>query len=49
MGFNTEEQAKQVLADQKQKAGDKGASIAAQVAAQISLKARLRQREPSPL
>ena len=49
MGFNTEEQAKQVLADQKQKAGEKGASIASQVAAQISLKARLRQREPSPL
>ena len=47
-GFNTEEQASQLLADQKQKAGDKGAKTAAQVAAQISLRAVLRKREPSP-
>lgn len=48
-GFNTEERARQLLADQQQKIGDKGANAAAQVAAQISLRAALRQREPSPL
>lgn len=47
-GFNTEDRAQQLLMDQKQKAGDKGANTAAQVAAQISLKARFRQREPIP-
>jgi aminopeptidase N len=47
-GFNTEAQAQQLLLDQQQKAGDKGAMTAAQVAAQIRLRAVFRAREPSP-
>lgn len=47
-GFNTEDKAIQLLADQKQKAGDKGAQTAAQMASQIRLKASVRQREPLP-
>ena len=47
-GFNTEAQAKQLLLDQQQKAGDKGAMTAAQVAAQIRLRAEFRAREPAP-
>ena len=48
-GFNTEERARQLILDQQQKMGDKGVSTAAQVAAQISLRAVFRQREPSAL
>jgi hypothetical protein len=47
-GFNTEAQAKQLLLDQQQKAGDKGAMTAAQVAAQIRLRAVFRARENLP-
>jgi len=47
-GFNTEDKALQLLADQNQKAGDKGTQTAAQMASQIRLKASVRQREPSP-
>jgi aminopeptidase N len=47
--FNTEDRAKQLLSDQQKKLGDKGANAAAQIAAQISLKAAIRQREPAPL
>ena len=47
-GFNTEAQAQQLLLDQQQKAGDKGAMTAAQVAAQIRLRAVFRARENLP-
>jgi hypothetical protein len=47
-GFNTEDKAIQLLADQKQKAGGIGAQTAAQMASQIRLKASVRQREPLP-
>ena len=47
--FNTEDRAKQLISDQQKKLGDKGTMAAAQIAAQISLKAAIRQREPAPL
>jgi aminopeptidase N len=46
--FNTEDRAKQLVADQQQRIGEKGAKAAAQIAAQIKLKAAIRQREPFP-
>ena len=48
-GFNTEERARQLMLDQQQKFGEKGMNTAAQMAAQISLRAAFRQREPSSL